>query len=237
LTNPAAPPYQLIGAWSREAAKLMADTLAGMPLERAFVVHGAPGWDEASPAGEFVLYDVRPGSVQESVRTPEDYGVARCLPEALAGGDAAHNAAELQRVFNGEDRGAHRDALLMGTSLVLEVLGAAANPKDGVAAANAALDDGRASALLKKMQAHFRAACATSLHKWRSRVPSVPRPRAAFLRGISIARLRRLFCAASTSSRNSRISHRQKVRSPACRAAARNVPGSMSTAARRPFPC
>jgi anthranilate phosphoribosyltransferase len=158
LTNPAAPPYQLIGAWSREAAKLMADTLAGMPLERAFVVHGAPGWDEASPAGEFVLYDVRPGSVQESVRTPEDYGVARCLPEALAGGDAAHNAAELQRVFNGEDRGAHRDALLMGTSLVLEVLGAAANPKDGVAAANAALDDGRASALLKKMQAHFRAA-------------------------------------------------------------------------------
>lgn len=158
LTNPAAPPYQLIGAWSREAAKLMADTLAGMPLERAFVVHGAPGWDEASPAGEFVLYDVRPGSVRESVRTPEDYGVARCQPEALAGGDATHNAAELLRVFNGEDRGAHRDALLMGTSLVLEVLGAVATPKDGVAAANAALDDGRAAGLLQTMQAHFKAA-------------------------------------------------------------------------------
>ena len=45
LTNPAAPPFQLIGAYSREAAKLMADTLSGMPLERAFVVHGEPGWD------------------------------------------------------------------------------------------------------------------------------------------------------------------------------------------------
>ena len=53
LTNPAAPPFQLIGAYSQPAAKLMADTLAGMPLERAFVVHGEPGWDEATPAGDF----------------------------------------------------------------------------------------------------------------------------------------------------------------------------------------
>ena len=33
LTNPAAPPYQLIGAWSEEAAKLMADALAGIDRE------------------------------------------------------------------------------------------------------------------------------------------------------------------------------------------------------------
>jgi anthranilate phosphoribosyltransferase len=32
LTNPAAPPFQLIGAYSNDAAKLMADTLSGMPL-------------------------------------------------------------------------------------------------------------------------------------------------------------------------------------------------------------
>ena len=124
LTNPAAPPYMLIGAYSKAAAKLMAEALSGLPLERAFVVHGEPGWDEATPAGEFVLHDVRPGSVTESIRTPEDYGLARCAPEDLAGGDAAHNAAELTRVFTGQDRGAHRDALLMGVSLMLEVQGA-----------------------------------------------------------------------------------------------------------------
>src|SRR5690606_9814777 len=44
LTNPAAPPYQLIGAFGAEAARLMADTLSGMPIERAFVVYGEPGW-------------------------------------------------------------------------------------------------------------------------------------------------------------------------------------------------
>ncbi|MDJ0938447.1 MAG: anthranilate phosphoribosyltransferase [Woeseiaceae bacterium] len=155
LTNPAAPPFQLIGAWSQEAAKLMADTLAGMPIERAFVVHGAPAWDEATPVGEFVLYDVRPGSVEASTRTPEDYGLARCTPGDLAGGDAEHNARELQRVFEGDDKGAHRDALLMGASLVLEVQGTANNPEQGVEIAAAAIDDGHAEQLLRRMREHF----------------------------------------------------------------------------------
>ncbi len=155
LTNPATPPYQLIGAWSRDAAKLMAETLAGMPIERAFVVHGEPGWDEATPAGEFVLFDVRPGEVEETERAPEDYGLPRCAPEDLKGGDAEHNARELVRVFAGEDRGAHRNALLMGTSLVLEVLGGARDAKHGVELASAALDDGRASSLLATMRKHF----------------------------------------------------------------------------------
>jgi anthranilate phosphoribosyltransferase len=155
LTNPAAPPFQLIGAYSKEAAKLMADALSGMPLERAFVVHGEPGWDEATPAGDFWLYDVRPGSVTETKRSPQDYGLRRCQPEELEGGDAAHNAKELTRVFTGDDKGAHRDALLMGVSLVLEVQGEAQDPVDGVKQAAAAIDDGRAEALLVKMAGHF----------------------------------------------------------------------------------
>ncbi len=155
LTNPAAPPFQLIGAYSNDAAKLMADTLSGMPLERAFVVHGEPGWDEATPAGEFWLYDVTPGNVTASKRSPEDYGLARCEPDALKGGDAEHNARELVRVFTGDDQGAHRDALLMGTSLVLEVQGEAKDAKDGVAQAAAAIDDGRAEAFLGTLRKHF----------------------------------------------------------------------------------
>ena len=155
LTNPAETPYQLIGAWSPEAAKLMAETLAGLPIERAFVVHGEPGWDEATPAGEFLLFDVRPGSVTETRRTPEDYGLERCAPEDLAGGDAEHNAAELRRVFSGEDKGAHRDALTMGTSLVLEVLGEVDEPKAGVEAAAETLDSGKADELINDLRKHF----------------------------------------------------------------------------------
>jgi len=155
LTNPAAPPYQLIGAFSNEAAQLMADTLSGMPIERAFVVHGEPGWDEASPAGAFVLYDVRPGAVKATLRAPEDYGVSRCSPEELAGGDATHNARELKRVFRCEENGPHRAALLMGTSLVLEVTGLAASEKEGAAMAAEALDSGKAGAFLDDFETHF----------------------------------------------------------------------------------
>ncbi len=155
LTNPASTPYQLIGAFSPDMAKLMAEALAGLDIERAFVVHGEPGWDEATPVGEFVLFDATPGNVVEMRRTPEDYGLARCAPGDLAGGDAEHNARELARVFTGEDSGPHRDALLMGTSLVLEVQGLAADARDGVAQAAAAIDDGRAAAFLDKLKAHF----------------------------------------------------------------------------------
>ena len=155
LANPAAPPYQLIGAFSDDAARLMADTLSGMPIQRAYVVHGEPGWDEATPAGEFVLYDVVPGSVTETRRTPEDYGMQRCKPEDLHGGDARHNAAELVRVMKGEDRGPHRDALLMGTSLVLEVVGLAENLEDGLAQAAEVIDSGKAAAFLAAFREHF----------------------------------------------------------------------------------
>ena len=157
LTNPAAPPYQLIGAWSAEAAGLMAETLSGMPIERAFVVHGEPGWDEASPAGEFIMHDVSPGSVLESRRTPEQYGIRRCNPDDLAGGDAEHNARELERVFSGDDQGAHRDALLMGTSLVLELTGLASDEVQGVAIAEEAIDSGKAEDFLHLFRKHFNA--------------------------------------------------------------------------------
>ena len=155
LTNPAAPPYQLIGAFSSEAARLMADTLSGMPIERAFVVHGEPGWDEASPAGDFLLLDVRNGKVSEATRSPEQYGLPRCTPEELAGGEAAHNASELEHVFEGRDKGAHRNALLMGTSLVLEVTGRVTGAKEGVELASNAIDNGDAATFLQALRNHF----------------------------------------------------------------------------------
>lgn len=155
LANPAAPPFMLIGAFSPEMAKLMAETLAGMDIERAFVVHGDPGWDEATPAGAFVLFDVQGGVVRQSTRTPEDYDMRRCDPDDLKGGDAGYNAAALERVLTGEDRGAHRDALVMGASLVLEVTGQAADLSAGVAKATDAIDSGAAADFLVAFRKHF----------------------------------------------------------------------------------
>jgi len=156
LTNPAEPPYYLIGAYSVEAMHLIADTLAGLPIRRAFVVHGADGWDEPTPIGPFQLCDVAEGRWTQQARSAADYGLPSCTAEALRGGDAAENARALRAVFDGADRGAHRDALLMGTSLALEVMGIAKDPRDGVVRAAHAIDAGAAGALLDRLAAFSR---------------------------------------------------------------------------------
>ncbi|HLY52151.1 MAG TPA: anthranilate phosphoribosyltransferase [Steroidobacteraceae bacterium] len=152
LVNPAQPPLHLIGAYSLGVARLMAETLAGLPIERTFVVHGAEGWDEPTPVGPFTVFDVRPGKVAAGVRSPADYGLAPCQTSALAGGDALHNARALEAVLAGEDRGAHRDCLLLGTALALEVAGVAAEPREGIARAAAAIDGGAARSLLETLR-------------------------------------------------------------------------------------
>jgi anthranilate phosphoribosyltransferase len=158
LVNPAQPPLHLIGAYSLEVARLMADTLAGLSLERAFVVHGAGGWDEPTPIGAFTVFDVRPHHVAVGVREPADYGLAECTPAALAGGDAAYNARALEAVLCGADRGAHRDCLLLGTALALEVAGVVSEPRAGLARARAALEGGAAAKLLAALRARRPAA-------------------------------------------------------------------------------
>lgn len=148
LANPASPPFHVIGAYSLEMARTMAETLAGMPMERSFVVHGAPGWDEATPVGPYHLMDVRPGSVDETVEDPADFGFDRCSPDDLKGGDADHNASRMMGVFAGEES-PHRDALILGASLALRVVGIP--PSDAIDRARAAIDRGDAALLVERL--------------------------------------------------------------------------------------
>jgi anthranilate phosphoribosyltransferase len=151
LTNPAAPSHRLIGACDAVTAELMAHTLAGMAIERAWVVHGAAGWDEATPIGPFLSFEVTPGRVQRSVKDPADWGLPACRPRDLAGGDAAANAAALLAVFDGRDRGPHYDALTLQAGLALYIAGRAARIEDGIAAAREAVDSGRAGTWLAEL--------------------------------------------------------------------------------------
>jgi len=155
LTNPASPPYLLIGAYDLAIAELMANALRGSEIQRAFVIHGAAGWDEPTPIGPFTLFDVGANGVRRETRSPADYGLPLCDASALAGGDAAFNAAELSRTLSGHAdarAGAHRDALLLGASLALELTGREASPRQGLSRAAHAIDSGAAAALLSRLQ-------------------------------------------------------------------------------------
>src|ERR1700723_1617305 len=142
LSNPAAPPYLVIGAFSIASAELIANALQGSGILRAFVIHGAEGWDEPTPIGGFTLFDVGADGVRYELRKPADYGLPLCEADALAGADAEHNALELKRVLGARAAGAHRDALLLGAAVALEVTGRESSPTLAVARAAQAIDGG-----------------------------------------------------------------------------------------------
>lgn len=150
LANPARAPHLVVGAFSPECAEMMAETLSGMEITRAFVIHGEPGWDEPTPVGPYMMFDVTPGHVRRAIEDPADFGIERCEPEALIGGDAAHNARAIREVFAGRP-GPHRDALVLGASLASRVRGVSTDEALGIAAA--AIDDGAALDLLDRLAA------------------------------------------------------------------------------------
>ena len=146
ITNPARPPFLVVGAYSAAVARLLAEALTALPIERAFVIHGALGWDEPTPVGPFLRLDVRPGRLEAQQVDPlEHYGIARCTPDDLRGGSAADNAAAVRGVCAGEP-GPALDAAVLGAAQALEVCGSSA--RDAVDAARAAIADGRAAAVL-----------------------------------------------------------------------------------------
>src|SRR5271163_954603 len=152
LTNPGAPRYLLIGAYDAATAELMAGTLAGMQVQRAWVVHGAAGWDEATPIGPFLAFDVAGGEIRRLQVDPKDHGIARCRSSELLGGDANTNFAALIAVFEGRDRGPHRDALVLQCGIALNIAGRAQSIAAGIDAARASIDSGAARSWLKQLQ-------------------------------------------------------------------------------------
>jgi anthranilate phosphoribosyltransferase len=153
LTNPCAPRFLLLGAYDAPTAELMAGTLAGMQIERGWVVHGASGWDEATPIGSFVAFDVRASQITRREINPEEFGIARCTAGDLAGGDAKRNLKALIDVFEGRDQGPHLDTLVLQCGLALMIAGRAQSIAGGIALARAVVDSGKAQAWLQRLRA------------------------------------------------------------------------------------
>ena len=104
LTNPAGARAQVVGVYSPELVPVIADVLARLGARRAFVVHGAGGIDELSPAGPNLVCEVVDGDVRRREIDPEELGIPRCDPDELRGGTAAENAQRDPRGVRGRRR-------------------------------------------------------------------------------------------------------------------------------------
>jgi anthranilate phosphoribosyltransferase len=156
LTNPAGARAQIVGVYSAELAPVIADVLERLGTRRAFVVHGAGGIDELSPAGPNLVYEVGNGAVRERMIEPLELGISRCAPEDLRGGAPEENAAAVRRVLDGEE-GPHRDAVLLNAAGAIAAAGHAEDLAEGLALAIAAIDSGGAASRLDSLVAFSRA--------------------------------------------------------------------------------
>ena len=151
LTNPAGARAQVIGVYSKPLVRTIADVLAQLGARRAFVVHGAFGVDELSPAGPNDVCEVVDGDVRGRVIDPSaDLGVERCDPEELRGGTPAENAQAIRDVLAGA-RGGRRDAILLNAAGAVAAAGHADDLKDGLELAREAVDSGAAAARLDEL--------------------------------------------------------------------------------------
>ena len=155
LTNPAGARSGVFGVYSPEVARTVADALAVLDSRRAFVVHGAGGIDELSPAGPNTVFEIDDGTVHERVIDPLELGIDRCDPEDLAGGTPEENAETARGVLTGV-RGAKRDAVVLNAAGAIAASGHAEDLADGLAAATAAIDAGAAIARLEELVAFSR---------------------------------------------------------------------------------
>jgi len=152
LTNPAGATRQLVGVPRPELTELVARSLAMLGAERAWVVHGADGLDEISTTGYTKISECRDGAVNTFYVHPSDFKLPKASPAALKGGDAVRNAEIARSVLQGA-RGAARDIVLLNAGVSMLIAGVTGTAIEGIALAAAAIDDGRAAAVLDRLAA------------------------------------------------------------------------------------
>jgi anthranilate phosphoribosyltransferase len=153
LTNPARPVAAAIGCADRRMAPVMAEVLAARG-GRALVFRGDDGLDELTTATTSSVWLVRDGEVIPDRLDPEALGIPASAPDALRGGSPEVNADVFRRFLDGE-KGAVRDAVLLNAAAALAAFDERpARLHDAIGAglerAAAAVDDGRAVALLQR---------------------------------------------------------------------------------------
>ena len=158
LTNPAQPGAVAIGVPDARMAGLMAGVLAGRGTS-GLVFRGPEGLDELAPAGPCDIWWVRDGEVTEHrLDAAAEVGLSSVTLDELRGGMPAENAEVVRRYLAGEP-GPVRETVLLNAAAALVAEGSTPGTgtgslpdrlRAGVAAAGAAVDDGRAAKVLEQ---------------------------------------------------------------------------------------
>jgi anthranilate phosphoribosyltransferase len=147
LTNPAGAQVQVLGVYDPNLTERMANVLAALGTQAAYVVHGSDGLDELSTTGPNRVSHLAHGQVHTYTLDPLEYRIPRAQLDDLKGGDTEQNAVSFRRVLDGE-RGPHRDIVLLNAAACLFIAGLADSFPGALALAAESIDSGAARAKL-----------------------------------------------------------------------------------------
>ena len=150
ITNPANVKRQLVGAYSRDAAGILAGALRELQSDQSCVVHSDDGMDEVALSGETHVVEVRGYEALRSYAlSAAQLGLESHPLGSARGGTKEDNAAIAMNVLHGA-RGPARDVVLANAAVGIYVGGKAKTPREGATMASASIDSRRA---LEKLRA------------------------------------------------------------------------------------
>lgn len=152
LCNPAGVQRMLVGAFSDEVARQMAEILQKLGVDHALTVHGSDGMDECTLTGPTFTHRIRKEAedIKHGSVSPESFGFSPVEPHVLRGGDAAENAQTMKSILSGV-HGPERDVVVLNAALALQVSGKYPRIDDALEAAHASIDSGAAAQKLEAL--------------------------------------------------------------------------------------
>lgn len=139
----------VVGVFDNRQTELFAGALQGLGVKHALVVHGNDGLDEISCCDTTRVSELKDGKISSYEIYPEMLLGETFELSEIDGGDIAQNAAILQAVLSGEERGACRSVVLLNAAAACYVGGLADSLADGLRLAERAIDEGRAAEKLQ----------------------------------------------------------------------------------------
>lgn len=151
LTNPAAADRQLVGVFSEDWVRPLAEALSELGVERAMVVHGTEGMDEVSASTRTVYAEVSDGEVQDGELSPDSLGIEPVDLEDIRGGGPEENEKITRELLAGEAPQPMEDIIAVNAGTVIYLASEATDLQGGIKRARKSLASGEARQSLEEL--------------------------------------------------------------------------------------
>ncbi|MEE9327498.1 MAG: anthranilate phosphoribosyltransferase [Cocleimonas sp.] len=131
LTNPASTPNQILGVFSKDWVRPLADTLKQLGANHVMVVHGDDGMDEISISAPTSVAELKNGEITEYTIKPEDFGIAQHEISNIRVNNPEESLEMVNSVLKNEASPA-RDIVALNAGAAIYVAGLTASHNAGI---------------------------------------------------------------------------------------------------------